>query len=161
MPKFSVFLPQSISRANNCVLLSSSTIAKTRYENRVPNEDNKVLEVIYNSVCPVCDAGICRFQKKVDPAHGGFVWLDINKAPDRLSQYNIRLDDVRLKLHAIDREGQLRVGMEAVIVIFRETPNYKWLAFLASLPILKQVAAQLYNATAHILYKWNKAKGRW
>jgi len=124
-------------------------------------KDEKVLEVIYNSVCPVCDAGICRIQKKVDPAHGHYVWLDINSVPDRLSEYEISVDDVRLKLHAIDRSGKLRVGMEAVTAIFAETPNYRWMAFLAKLPILKQIAAQLYNATAHILYKWNKSKGRW
>ena len=127
----------------------------------MPKQDVKALEVIYNSVCPVCDAGICSFQKKIDPAHGGFVWLDINTAPDRLSDYGVSVDDVRLKLHAIDRDGKLRVGIEAVTAIFAETPGYKWMAYLVRLPLLKIVAAQLYNITAHLLYRWNKSKDRW
>lgn len=127
----------------------------------MPHDDKKPLEVIYNSVCPVCDAGICRFKKKVNPDHGHYVWLDINTAPYRLSEYGISIDDVRLKLHAIDREGNLRVGMEAVTAIFSETPNYRWLAFLARVPLLKQISSQLYNATAFMLYRWNTSKGRW
>ena len=122
---------------------------------------SKALEVIYNSVCPVCEAGICSFQKKVDPAHGHFIWLDINEAPERLAGYGVTVDDVRLKLHAIDRAGELRVGMEAVTVICAETPRYRWLAHLSRLPILRQLSALLYNCTAHLLYKWNQSKGRW
>ncbi|MDB2439385.1 DUF393 domain-containing protein [Hellea sp.] len=121
----------------------------------------KPLEVIYNSVCPVCDAGICSFQKKVDPNHGGYIWLDINTAPERLSEFGITVDDVRLKLHAIDRAGELRVGMEAVTAIFAETPQYRWLAKLTGLPILRPLSGLVYDATAHILYKWNQSKGRW
>ena len=124
------------------------------------NQD-KALEVIYNSVCPVCDAGICQFQKKVNPKHGRYIWLDINKAPHRLAEYNVTVDDVRLKLHAIDRTGQLRVGMEAVSAIFAETSRYRWLARLSNLPILKPLSALLYNGVAHLLYKWNQSKGRW
>lgn len=124
-------------------------------------QDEKALEVIYNSVCPVCNAGVCRFQKKVNPSRGHYVWLDINETPDRLSKYDISVDDVRLKLHAIDSKGQLQIGIDAVTVIFDEIPHYKWLAFLARLPILNLIAKQLYNLTAHILYKWNRSKGRW
>ena len=119
------------------------------------------LEIIYNSVCPVCDAGICAFQTKVNPAHGHYVWLDINTAPERLAGYGVSVDDERLKLHAIDRDGNLCVGMEAVSAIFAEIPRYKWLAFLARLPVLKTFAAGLYNMTAHVLYKWNRANNRW
>ena len=125
------------------------------------NGQNKALEVIYNSVCPVCDAGICQFQKKVNPEHGHYIWLDINEAPERLSEYDVSVDDVRLKLHAIDREGQLRVGMEAVSAIFAETPGYRWMARLSNLPLLRPLSALLYNGVAHLLYKWNQSKGRW
>ena len=59
----------------------------------------KTLEVIYNSVCPVCDAGVCKFQKKVDPARGHYVWLDINSAPERLAGYGISMDDVLSLIH--------------------------------------------------------------
>jgi predicted DCC family thiol-disulfide oxidoreductase YuxK len=127
----------------------------------MPSDPHGTLEVIYNSVCPVCDAGICQFQKKVNPEHGQYVWLDINSDPDRLSAHGVAVDDVRLKLHAIDRTGQLRVGMEAVSAIFAEIPRYKWLAFLTRLPVLKQISALIYNLTAHVLYRWNKSKGRW
>ena len=122
---------------------------------------NKALEVIYNSVCPVCDAGICEFQKKVNPKHGHYIWLDINEDPERLSGYGVSLDDVRLKLHVIDRAGQLKVGMEAVSAIFTETPGYGWLATLSRLPFLRPFSAKLYDAAAHMLYKWNQSKGRW
>lgn len=124
-------------------------------------QNDTVLEVIYNSVCPICEAGICAFKKKVDPAHGRYIWLDINTAPKRLSGYGVTVDDVRLKIHAIDRDGNLRVGMEAVAAIWAEIPLYKSLAFLARLPILNRLAAGLYHVTAHVLYRWNRSKGRW
>ena len=121
----------------------------------------RTLEVIYNSVCPVCDAGVCSFQKKVNPANGHYVWLDINSAPKRLADYGIGVDDVRLKLHAIDKSGELRVGIDAVTAIFAEVPRYKWLAVLARLPGLNILAKTLYDITAQVLYKWNQANGRW
>jgi len=161
---------QGINITPPCALVSSakslmSFLLKVMTEQdakAMPAEnDTKTLEVIYNSVCPVCEAGVCSFQKKVDPANGHYVWLDINTAPERLSKFNISLDDVRLKLHAIDRSGELRIGIEAVTAIFNEVPRYKWLAVLARLPVLNIAAKGLYNLTAHILYKWNRSKGRW
>ena len=51
--------------------------------------------------------------------------------------------------------------MEAVTAIFAETPGYRGLAKLSKLPILRPLSALLYNGAAHVLYKWNKSKGRW
>ncbi len=117
------------------------------------------LEVVYNSACPVCRAGVESFKRAQPPDDDGRTWRDINDEPERLAERGATLDDVRLKLHAVDREGNLLVGMPAVAAIWAETPGWGWAAKLARAPGLRWIAAAGYHLTAHVLYRWNRAVG--
>ena len=89
------------------------------------------IEVLYNGVCPVCRAGACDLERKATAARAGVIFTDVAANPDSLGRAGVTLDAVRLKLHALT------------------TPPFSWLA------------AGVYHVTAHVLWAWNRAFGRW
>jgi predicted DCC family thiol-disulfide oxidoreductase YuxK len=123
----------------------------------------KVRRVYFNSACPVCRAGIAVQRERMNAAGTGceIEWRDITKEPDALIQRGITVDDVRRKLYVEDEQGDLRVGAEAFAALWRETPGWRWLGRLLSVPGMSVLARWAYNRFADRLYAWNRRKGRW
>jgi len=119
------------------------------------------VRIYYNGKCPVCAAGVADQRRRAARAGAACEWVDINDAPDALAAHGVVVDDVRLRLHAIDGEGRLRVGTEAFAAIWRELPHWRWLARLISLPGIGTCMGWLYDRLAYRLYAWNRRRGRW
>jgi predicted DCC family thiol-disulfide oxidoreductase YuxK len=121
------------------------------------------LTVWYNTRCPVCDAGIDRQRNKLLAAvqSGTIAFRDINLEPDALAQYAVSLEDIRRRLHATDAAGQLLVGADVAIAVWRVTPAEHWLASLAGNPVTRPITRFVYDRFADILYAWNRRKGHW
>jgi len=121
------------------------------------------LTVWYNTRCPVCDAGIDRQRNKLIAAvqSGAIAFRDINLEPDALARHGASLEDVRRRLHATDASGQLLVGADVAIAIWRLTPGEKWLAALLGNPLTRPITRFVYDRFADLLYAWNRRKGRW
>ena len=115
----------------------------------------------YNGKCPVCAAGVADQRRRAARAGAACAWVDINDEPEALAAHGIALDDVRLRLQAIDGEGRLRVGVEAFAAIWGELPRWRRLARLIGLPGLRSGAHWLYDRLAYRLYAWNQRRGRW
>jgi predicted DCC family thiol-disulfide oxidoreductase YuxK len=73
----------------------------------------------------------------------------------------VTLNEVRLKLHAIMPDGRVLRGMPAVAGAWSATPPYRLLGRIVRLPVAASLAAAVYHLTAHALWAWNKACGRW
>jgi predicted DCC family thiol-disulfide oxidoreductase YuxK len=121
------------------------------------------LIVWYNTRCPVCDAGINRQRNKlIDAVKAGTIaFCDINLAPATLSKYGASLEDVRRRLHATDETGQLIVGADVAIAIWRVTPGERWLAALLGNRLARPITRFVYDRFADGLYAWNRKKGHW
>lgn len=117
------------------------------------------IKVYYNSACPVCDAGISAQKDKM--AACAVQWKDVNSDVQARSEIPAELEFVRERLHAIDEDGNLKVGIDAFEVIWRHSPNEQWKATLIALPIIKPISALAYNLFAKLLYRWNISKGHW
>jgi predicted DCC family thiol-disulfide oxidoreductase YuxK len=117
--------------------------------------------VYYNGQCPVCRAGVADHRRRAEAARASCDWVDVSERPDALAARGVALDDVRLRLHAVDAEGRLRVGVEAFAAIWRELPGWRGLAWLAGLPGLRGALRWLYDRVAYRLYAWNRRHGRW
>lgn len=124
-----------------------------------PQDPSRPLEVVYNSACPVCRAGVESYREMTALDARPRAWIDINERPETLAAHGVTTRDVQLKLHAVDREGRLLVGMPAVAAIWAETPGRRWLARLAQAPVLRWAANAGYHLTAHILFRWNRLAG--
>ncbi len=121
-----------------------------------------MLTVWYNTKCPICNGGINWQRNRLVPVarEGGIAFRDINGEPDALSRYSKTLADVRRRLHGVDEEGKLFIGVDCAIEIWRRTPGDAWLAGLLSLPFIHTAARLTYDRFADALYAWNRWKGR-
>ena len=125
-------------------------------------EEPTKLRTYYNSSCPVCTAGIRAYSGSPEASGAQLEWQDINAAPEALAGQGVSQDDVWYRLHAIDAEGRVLVGIDAFIAIWAELPEYRWRARLLRLPVVRQLAGLGYEVLAFFLYRWNlwRAKKR-
>jgi len=121
------------------------------------------LTVWYNTKCPVCNAGISRQQSRLQRAArlGAIEFRDINLEPNALARFGVRVNDVRRRLHAVDADGRLYVGMDAAIAIWGRTPGDGRLAHVVALPVIRQITNYGYDRFADLLYAWNRLMGHW
>jgi predicted DCC family thiol-disulfide oxidoreductase YuxK len=118
------------------------------------------VETYFNSTCPVCSTEIGRCRRVPAGAGNDMAWHDINDMPEALAAYGVDIEAVRRKLHVIDRDGRLLVGVPAFAALWRELPGHRWLARIAVQPVLLPLWTVLYDALAWALYHWNKRRAR-
>lgn len=121
------------------------------------------LTVWYNTKCPVCDAGIeWQRSRLVRAARAGIIeFRDIGLEPDALARFGAGIEDVRRRLHAVDRAGLLYVGADCAVAIWLLTPGDAWLGRLLGLPVIRSLARFGYDRFADLLYAWNRWKRHW
>lgn len=112
------------------------------------------LVVWYNTRCPVCDAGINRQRDKLLMLvrEGIVEFRDINLEPDALAAYGSSVDDVRRRLHATDRDGNLIVGADVAVEIWRLTPGEGWLAAALGNRVTRPITRFAYDRLADLLF---------
>ncbi len=117
------------------------------------------IQVYFNSACPVCNAGITNQKKKQTTCDVD--WQDVHLNSHTVKLLNADLEYVRERLHVIDIEGQTRIGYEAFITIWENTPSEHWKANISKVPVLRWILNVSYDLFAHYLYKWNRSKNHW
>lgn len=117
------------------------------------------IRVYYNSGCPVCKAGIEHQKVKM---HGCRVeWKDVHADNSLVNEIDSGLEYVRERLHVVDEQGNVHIGFDAFIEIWRNSPDEKWKAHLAGLPGIRHISSLAYNLFAAVLYKWNRSRKHW
>jgi predicted DCC family thiol-disulfide oxidoreductase YuxK len=119
----------------------------------------KQIKVLYNSACPICDAGIRAEQQRMQGCD--VRWLDVHTNPDSLKETGLDLEFVRQRLHVIDAKDDPRIGIDAFIALWQAAPSQHWKARLLSLPVIHGLSALAYNVFAWLLYRFNRAIKRW
>lgn len=120
--------------------------------------DNKI-QVYYNSACPVCKAGIENQRSIMQGCE--VAWKDVHTDPELTKETGSNLEFIRERLHVIDENGDVQVGFNAFIAIWRNSPNERWKANVFGKPAIKQLSNIGYNAFAAVLYRWNRSKKHW
>jgi predicted DCC family thiol-disulfide oxidoreductase YuxK len=121
----------------------------------------RLAKVYYNSLCPVCRAGIEGQRRRMTAAGAAAEWCDINQHPQALAEIGAEMEAVRMSLHVREADGTLAVGAEAFLALARATPGQGWLARLGGLPVIRPLFRRAYDAFAARLYRWNRRRGRW
>jgi len=68
---------------------------------------------------------------------------------------------IRQRLHVRDENNQLFIGIEALTILWKNSPKEQWKATLFSLPVIRPLANMTYNSFARLLYKWNRRRDSW
>ena len=131
--------------------------------NTEPTTKERSIEVYYNAVCPVCDAGVNENRRALEKQAGTDTacWIDMSAKPDALAAEGIQLDDVRRHIRVRDGDGKLHSGADAIAVMWLATPGRRWLGRFTRFPLILPLARFAYFRFADVLYWWNKRKGRW
>jgi len=114
--------------------------------------------VLYNGSCPVCRTEIEHYQK-LDRDTDRLAWRDIG-ATDQAAGCGVGPEALRRRLHVVDADGRLLVGVPAFARIWQELPRYRWLARLVDRPVVRPLAAWLYEPLAAGLYAWDRRRRR-
>jgi len=125
------------------------------------NGPQDTIRVFYNSACPVCDSGIKSQQRKTKTSDCTVSYQDVHLDNQLVKQVNAPLAFVRERLHVVDENQQVQVGLDAFITIWRHSPNERWKATLLGLPGIHGLGVIAYNGFARLLYRWNKKHKRW
>lgn len=105
-----------------------------------------MITVFYDGQCGLCSKEINHYKKVA--AEGIFDWQDVTRDTTVLKQEGISVTQALKSLHARDNNGNMHIGVDAFILIWRQLPRWKVLAFWVGLPGIKQLASLAYKAFA-------------
>jgi predicted DCC family thiol-disulfide oxidoreductase YuxK len=109
------------------------------------------LRVFYDGGCSVCSTEMKAYRSR---EYGGrLVFINIKAPGFDPAPYGITGKEFMHELHAIDREGRVYRGVDALRVIWRAFPassRYGLLAGLIALPGIDFLARQIYRSFARI-----------
>ena len=110
-----------------------------------------MITVFYDGKCGLCSKEINHY-RKIAP-NGIFDWQDITKSTDDLKKEGISLPQGLKLLHAKDDNGQLHVGVDAFILIWKQLKLWRILAAVVAFPIIRQTTNIAYRAFADWRFK--------
>ena len=116
------------------------------------------LDVLYNASCPICRREVDHYAKLSARHDLPIGYHDLGEA--ELAAWGMTAKDAAQRLH-VCKDGQIYGGIPAFIMLWREIPQMRWLARLASLPVLNWLAVKLYDhILAPLLYRWHLSRER-
>lgn len=110
-----------------------------------------MITVFYDGKCALCAREI-NYYRKISPK-GIFNWQDITESADELKKEGISLSEGLKLLRAKDDAGQLHVGVDAFILIWKQLRRWHILAAFVALPIIRRIANTAYRAFANQRFK--------
>lgn len=82
-----------------------------------------------------------------------FIWQDITQFPQALNDHDVSLAYALKYLHAKDKAGNLHIGVDAFILIWKNIKQWKVLAAIVGTPVIKQLAQVCYRFFANWRFK--------
>ena len=100
-----------------------------------------MITVFFDDKCGLCSKEIAHYQKI---ASNEFEWIPISTDKERLQKYGIDTVDALKLLHVVDHSGVVHQGVDSFFVIWRHLKRWRYLAAIASLPLIHQTLRKLY-----------------
>lgn len=118
--------------------------------------DAQSLSLHYNRDCPVCRWEADIYDNKARSAGIPLSMCDTGSKPEALLEWGLGPEDIKRRMYVLDLDGKLRGGVDAFIAIWSVIPAYRWRAKLIGLPVVRQLAAAVYDGLlAPSLAAWN------
>lgn len=94
------------------------------------------------------------YYKKIAPSDK-FTWCDITLDSNPLTQRGFSLRNGLMFFHVEDENGTMHTSLDAFIIVWRELRGWRYLAKIASLPVLKPLMNRVYKIFATYRFKKN------
>lgn len=112
-----------------------------------------MITVYYDGKCSLCSKEIA-YYKNLAPSDT-FTWCDITIDSKPLLQKGVNLKDGLMFFHVEDDNGIMHTSLDAFIIVWQHLRGWRFLAKIASLPVLKPLANQCYTMFARYRFKKN------
>lgn len=109
-----------------------------------------MITVFFDDKCGLCSKEIAHYKKV---ASNEFEWIPISADKGRLQRYRIETVDALKLLHVVDHSGVVHRGVDSFFIIWRHLDRWRYLAAVASLPLVHQILRKLYAAFAEWRFK--------
>ena len=103
----------------------------------------KLTKVFYHGKCGLCSKEI-NYYKRIAPKNI-FEWHDIASNPNILKDIRVSQYDALMYLHATDQKSNLKIGVDAFILIWDKLKYWKILSILIKTPIIYSIAKITYK----------------
>lgn len=110
-----------------------------------------MIKVYFDGKCGLCKKEI-DYYRKVSPKNI-FLWIDIANDPKPLESINIEHYQALKKMHVQDNNGNIRTGVDAFIIIWRQINYWNIISKLVSLPVIREISNYFYNKFADYRFK--------
>lgn len=123
-------------------------------------KQNPDTRALYNSDCPVCDSEMRTYNAYSKQTGLPIAFEDLNQID--LSDWGVTEDQATRLLHVMHR-GQLYVGYDAMLILWKQMPRFQWLERIGRIPGIYHICDWLYEkVVARIIYERHqrrKARG--
>ena len=111
----------------------------------------KLTKVYYDGKCGLCSKEI-NYYKRIAPKNI-FEWHDIASNPNILKDIRVSQYDALMYLHAMDQKSNLKIGVDAFILIWDKLKYWRILSILVRFPIIYSIAKITYKLFANYRFK--------
>ena len=111
----------------------------------------KMIQIYFDGKCGLCSKEI-RYYQHIAP-EGIFAWYDVATDPAPLQPLGVEQADALRRLHALDSQNKMHIGVDAFIVIWQHLPRWHLLAAFISLPGIRHFANFTYARFADYRFK--------
>lgn len=110
-----------------------------------------MITVFYDGKCSWCRREIEHY-KRIAPSDV-FVWEDITVNTAAIEKLDISYAEALRQLHVLDEQGQVHVGVDAFIIIWKQLKRWRALATIVSIPFVQVLVKLAYRAFAKWRFK--------
>lgn len=115
------------------------------------SEDKKLVIVFFDGGCGLCSREISVL-KKLD-TNSNVRWINIDENGDLLESYGISYIDAMRRFHVVNRQGQIEIGVEGFLCLWRVLPTLKWVPSLIRITRSKGFLEHCYRRFADKRFK--------
>lgn len=103
------------------------------------------LVVYYDGACPKCVRDRRNYEKLAGASAEQVCWFDITGQEESLRRIGVDPQKALTELHVSDSNGRIVSELDAYILLIKQIPRLKPLAWLIGLPLIRPLLAKIYH----------------
>ena len=109
------------------------------------NQNKGKICVYYDGACPQCLKDRKHYEKLAGKAGDIVCWVDITGQEQKLVELGIDPKKALTELHVKDENDQILSELDAYILLMRNVPIMRPIAWLIGLPLIRPILSSIYH----------------
>jgi uncharacterized protein len=115
--------------------------------------------IYYNGECPVCSVEMNHYASLCAKSQKSLQFIDAMQRPEDFAAWGLRREHFEQRVYLKDSKGRILSGLPALVELWSRLPQYRWLARVMKVPIVKPVSNAFYDhALAPALAAWARMR---